>query len=216
MNDLTNLIQLICLFAIPVIFAVTVHEACHGYVANYYGDRTAKMLGRLTLNPIKHIDLIGTIIIPLTLIVLNTGLMFGWAKPVPVDPRNLKSPRRQLAIIAFAGPCSNFVMALAWALLAKIATLIPFWFSTPLFLMATAGIQVNFILMLLNMLPLPPLDGSKILNSFLSGRAALLYDKIEPYGFIILILLLITGILNIILTPLFYNSLVLIRFIFGL
>ena len=216
MNDLTNLIQLICLFALPVIFAVTVHEASHGYVANYYGDRSAKMLGRLTLNPIKHVDLLGTIIVPLTLIILNPGFIFGWAKPVPVNPRNLKNPRKQLAIIAFAGPLSNFVMALMWAIIAKIAVNISFWFNAPLYLMATAGIQINFILMLLNLLPLPPLDGSKILNNFLTGRAAVFYDKVEPYGFIILVLLLFSGILNKILTPLFTNCLVLTRFVFGL
>ena len=215
MNEL-NIIQAIALFAIPVIFAVTVHEASHGYVANYYGDKTAKMLGRLTLNPIKHIDLFGTILVPLGLILLSAPFLFGWAKPVPVDPRNLKKPRPQLAVIALAGPVSNLIMALFWACICKLAIAVPSNFSGPLFHMGVAGIKINFILMLLNLLPLPPLDGSKVLNNFLKGRAAIFYDRIEPYGFLILLFLLATGVLNKLLIPLFANCLIVIGFIFGL
>ncbi|MBP9722318.1 MAG: site-2 protease family protein [Gammaproteobacteria bacterium] len=225
--DNFNIIQLITIFALPVIFAVTVHEASHGYAANYFGDRTAKMLGRLTLNPIKHIDPIGTIAIPLGLILIGAPFLFGWAKPVPVTERNLKNPRRQMAIIAAAGPLSNLVMVLMWAAICKLATFLTTlttalsisyisWISKPLFLMGVAGVQVNLILMLLNILPLPPLDGSKILNNFLRGKVAILYDRLEPYGFIILLLLLATGILNTILMPLFNNTMILIRLIFGL
>ncbi len=216
MNSLTT-VQLICIYALPLIFAITVHEASHGYAANYYGDRTAKMLGRLSLNPIKHIDPLGTVLVPLLLVLTHAPFLFGWAKPVPVTERNLKNPRKELAIIAVAGPLSNLIMALIWACFCKLATIIAYnQFSEPLYLMGIAGIQINFILMLLNILPLPPLDGSKILNNFLRGKAALFYDKIEPYGFFILLFLLFTGVLNIILMPLFKASLLAIRFIFRL
>jgi Zn-dependent protease len=216
MNEF-NIIQSICIFALPIIFAVTVHEASHGYIANYYGDKTAKMLGRLTLNPIPHIDPLGTVIIPLALISIGTPFLFGWAKPVPVNERNLKNPRKDLALIAIAGPLSNLVMALFWASMCKLAVYVPInWINLPLYLMGMAGIQINLILMLLNLIPLPPLDGSKVLNKFLKGNAARMYDQIEPYGFFILLFLLISGALNYILLPLFKGSIYLIRFTFGL
>lgn len=199
-----NTIQLIAVWALPIIFAVTVHEASHGYVANYLGDHTAKNLGRLTLSPHKHIDPLGTLIIPGLLIALGTPFIFGWAKPVPVAEKNLKNPRSDMALIAIAGPLSNLIMALIWASLSKLALFIQVgWVTTPLYLMGLAGIQINLILMLLNLLPIPPLDGSKVLNNFLKGRVAILYDKIEPYGFFILLFLLVTHILNFILAPVF-------------
>lgn len=199
-----NTIQLIAVWALPIIFAVTVHEASHGYVANYFGDHTAKNLGRLTLSPHKHIDPLGTILIPGFLITIGAPFIFGWAKPVPVSEKNLKNPRGDMAIIAVAGPLSNLVMALIWAALSKLALYLGIeWISTPLYLTGLAGIQINLILMLLNILPIPPLDGSKVLNNFLRGRAAILYDKIEPYGFLILIFLLVTHTLNFIVAPVF-------------
>jgi Zn-dependent protease len=199
-----NTLQLIAVWALPIIFAVTVHEASHGYVANYFGDHTAKNLGRLTLSPHKHIDPLGTIFIPGLLIAIGAPFIFGWAKPVPVSEKNLKNPRSDMAIIALAGPLSNLFMAVIWAALSKLALYLEIgWISTPLYLMGLAGIQINLILMLLNILPIPPLDGSKVLNNFLRGRAAILYDKIEPYGFFILLFLLVTHTLNFILTPVF-------------
>lgn len=219
MNEL-NIIQVIAIWALPVLFAVTVHEASHGYVANYYGDKTAKMLGRLTLSPHKHLDPIGTLAIPGLLILIGAPFIFGWARPVPVNSKNLKNPRRDMAIIAAAGPISNLTMALIWATLSRLALEIDMqsllWMREPLFLMGVAGIQINLVLMLLNLLPLPPLDGSKVLNNFLRGRAAVIYDQIEPYGFFILLFFLVTGILAWILRPIFIFCVYLIVDSFGL
>lgn len=216
-----NIIQLIAIWAMPVIFAVTVHEASHGIVANYYGDATAKMLGRLTLSPHKHIDPLGTIILPAVLLFMGTPFIFGWAKPVPITARNLKNPKRDMAIIALAGPVSNLIMALIWAVLAKIATLLGniesiHWLSYPLYLMGIAGVQINLILALLNLLPLPPLDGSRVLSNFLKGKIAVIYDQIEPYGFFIIIALLFTGVLSKVLLPLFLYSFYFIKTVFGI
>ncbi len=216
MNEL-NTIQIIAIWALPIIFAVTVHEAAHGYAAYYYGDKTAKILGRLTLSPHKHIDPIGTIAVPGLLILLGASFMFGWAKPVPVTVQNLKNPRRDMAVIAAAGPLSNLIMALIWAAICKISTLIDFNnFSQPMFLMGFAGIQINLVLMILNLLPIPPLDGSKVLNNFLRGKAAIFYDRFEPYGFAILILLILTGVISFILKPVLLFLIELIVYGFGL
>lgn len=216
MHELT-VIQLIAVWALPIIFAVTVHEAAHGYMAYYYGDKTAYLQGRLTLSPHKHIDPIGTLAIPLFLIFLGAPFLFGWAKPVPVKSQNLKNPRRDMAIIAIAGPLSNFTMAILWAIACKLAIIVNYeWFSQPLFLMGFAGIQINLVLMLLNLIPLPPLDGSKVLNNFLRGKAAIIYDRIEPFGFIILLFLLITGILSWFLRPIFMTCISFIMTSFGL
>lgn len=199
-----QIIQTISICAIPVIFAVTVHEAAHGYVANYFGDKTAKLLGRLTLSPYKHIDPIGTILVPGLLVVMGATFIFGWAKPVPVTSRNLKNPRRDMAFIAIAGPVSNLIMALLWAVVCKLATINPVdWMQKPMFLMGLAGVQINLVLMLLNLLPIPPLDGSKVLNNFLKGRAAILYDRFESFGFIVLVILIMTGVISLILRPVF-------------
>jgi len=183
-----SLVQKIAVWALPVIFAITVHEAAHGYAARALGDRTAQMLGRLSLNPIRHIDPVGTVLVPGLLLVLGSFL-FGWAKPVPVDYRNLKHPRRDMAIIAAAGPLSNGVMALGWGLLLKFALVAGgdegFWMG--LRYMAVAGIFINLVLMVLNLLPLPPLDGGRVVTGLLPARAAYQYAKLERYGMMILL-----------------------------
>lgn len=192
-------ISLIILYAVPLIFAITVHEVAHGYVANQLGDPTAKMLGRLTLNPVKHIDPIGTLLLPGLLILLGSPFIFGWAKPVPIDWRNLKHQRRDVALVAAAGPGANLIMALLWGVIFKITLLL----TTPhsgiqaaMVTMATAGIFINTILLVLNLIPIPPLDGSRVVTGFLSPKWAYYYNRVEPYGFYILLLLLLTGILG--------------------
>ena len=199
MNELT-LIQRIIVWALPVIFAITVHETAHGWVAKKYGDNTANMLGRLTLNPLKHIDPIGTVILPGLLLLTGTGFIFGWAKPVPVDARNFKNPRHDMAIVALAGPISNLLMALGWALVARLGVLINFEFVTmPMIYWGIAGISINLVLALINLIPIPPLDGSRVVSGILPHRWAWQYNKLERYGFLILLLMLYTGTLNLIL-----------------
>jgi Zn-dependent protease len=198
-----NLIQEIAIWAIPVLFAITVHEVSHGWVAYKLGDPTAMMLGRLTLNPIKHIDPIGTVVVPLVLLMLG-GFIFGWAKPVPVTWENLKNPKRDMALVAAAGPMSNLAMAIIWALLMKLGFALGHsmsWLSTPLIYMGQAGILINSILMLLNLLPIPPLDGGRVLAGILPGPWAWQLSRIEPYGLMIMVLLLATGMLGRILGP---------------
>jgi len=193
MDDLT-LIQRIVVWVLPVIFAITVHEVAHGWVAKKYGDKTASQLGRLTLNPIKHVDILGTIIIPGLLLISSAGFIFGWAKPVPVDPRYFKNPRRDMAIVALAGPVSNLLMAFAWTLLVKIGVELKMeGISLPFILMGMAGIQINLLLALINLIPIPPLDGSRIVTGFLPNRLAWQYNKLERYGFFILVALLWSG-----------------------
>lgn len=202
MHGLT-VIQYAAVAALPLLFAITVHEVAHGWVALRFGDRTAQMLGRLTLNPIKHIDPIGTILVPGALLMLG-GFIFGWAKPVPVDYRNLQNPKRDMAIVAAAGPLANLAMAIGWAIIAKIglilATTFP-WASVPMILMGKIGIFLNLVLMVLNLLPIPPLDGGRVLTGLLPNRWAIMLAKMEPYGFFILLGLLITGVLWKILSP---------------
>ncbi len=202
MNNL-NLAQEISVWILPVLFAVTVHEVAHGWVANLLGDRTALMMGRLTLNPVKHIDLMGTIIVPI--LCLTAGnFIFGWAKPVPVDWRNLRKPRRDAALVAIAGPASNFLMVFMWAFVAKFGSvLLNFGIANAVFLiyMGYAGISINVLLMILNLLPIPPLDGSRVVSSMLPLKWAQIYDSIEPYGFMILVLLILTKVLSAILQP---------------
>ena len=195
--DLVSLAQKIAVWALPVLLAITVHEASHGYAARALGDRTAEMLGRLSLNPLRHIDPLGTVVLPIVLLVLG-GFLFGWAKPVPVAMRNLKNPRRDMALVAIAGPFSNGLMAIGWALLLKfVLTQDPsegLW--TGLRLMCVAGISINIVLMVLNLLPLPPLDGGRVLTGLLPERAARVLDRVEPYGLMILIGLMFTGLLG--------------------
>lgn len=180
------------------------HEVAHGWVANLLGDPTAKMMGRLTLNPIKHIDPIGTILVPGILLLIGSGFIFGWAKPVPITWRNLHHPRRDVALVSVAGPMSNFIMAIFWTIMLHVAMMFnphPMNYAFALYVMSEIGILVNIVLMVLNLIPIPPLDGSRVVSSFLPPRVAYQYDKIEPYGFMILLILLATGILNLIMLP---------------
>ena len=199
-----SLIQKIVIYALPVIFAITVHEAAHGYVAKYFGDMTAFNEGRISLNPIKHIDPFGTILLPAITIMLG-GILFGWAKPVPVDFNRLRNPKKDMLWVAAAGPASNFIMAIFWALVIKFALTAPESIAYPLALMGKAGVSINIVLMVLNLLPLPPLDGGRIAVSLLPHRLARPFAQLERYGFIILIVLLFTGVLGRILGP-FINA----------
>jgi Zn-dependent protease len=200
MMELT-LVQKIAIFALPVIFAITLHEAAHGYVALKFGDSTAKMLGRITLNPLKHIDPIGTILVPALTIMLG-GILFGWAKPVPVNFNNLRNPKRDMLWVAAAGPGANLVMALFWAAVIKLAHILPASaYSEPLILMGMAGITINAILAALNLLPIPPLDGGRIAVSLLPRSLAYPLSRVEPYGLFILIALLFTGVLSSLIGP---------------
>ena len=212
------LLQEIIIYAIPILFAITVHEVAHGWIASKLGDQTARLAGRLTLNPIKHIDPIGTILVPLVLKIFG-GFIFGWARPVPVDWRNLRNPRRDMAWVAIAGPCSNLLMVLLWAALIKVILLTGATTSGPLMAlieMSKIGIQVNAFLMILNLLPLPPLDGSRVLTAVLPPRWAYRYNQLEQIGLIIILVLLVTGVLVKILLPVYYSFMALISFIFAL
>ena len=199
-----SLLEKIVVAAVPIIFAITVHEVAHGWVASRLGDPTARDAGRLTLNPVKHIDPLGTVVVPLVMIVL-TPFAFGWAKPVPVDWRNLKQPRRDMALVAAAGPGANVVMLLFWTLLLS-ALFTPgaavSWQENLLMEMAKVGVIINIVLIALNLLPLPPLDGSRIVTAFLSPAAAQKYNTLERWGLPILIILIFTGVLGKILHPL--------------
>lgn len=201
MSDDT-IIQQIAIYILPIIFAVTIHEASHAFMSHKYGDDTAKRLGRLSMNPIRHIDLIGTIVFPL-LGVLMGGFIFGWAKPVPINYARLQNPRRNLFWIAFAGPLSNFIMALIWALCFKLSGMLNPYFGTPLNLMSQAGIAVNISLMILNLIPILPLDGGRMLFSILPEKQAIMYSKVERYGMWILIVLLLIGGLDYVIKPLY-------------
>jgi Zn-dependent protease len=215
-----NLVQTLAIYALPVIFAITLHEAAHGYVARHFGDNTAYVLGRVSLNPVRHIDPVGTILVPLLILVTSKllgsgGILFGWAKPVPVDFSALRHPKRDMLWVAAAGPLANLSMAMLWALSFKMALVTqPNAFTLPLSLMAEAGISVNLVLMVLNLLPILPLDGGRIAVSLLPNRLAYRYSRLEPYGFPILLLLLFTNTLGIILNPPLRLSMQLIESIF--
>ena len=210
--DLTY-IQKIAIYALPVIFAITVHEAAHGFAARFFGDMTADRAGRITLNPLKHIDPIGTILVP-ALTLLVGGILFGWAKPVPVDFTRLRNPKRDMLWVAAAGPASNFMMALFWALMIKLSVTLPNVYSEPMALMGQAGVLINVVLMVLNLLPLPPVDGGRIAVSLLPNHMAYKYAQVERYGLIILIVLLATGILGRIMDPFIDAVIQIIQFIF--
>ncbi len=202
-NEL-SLVQKILVWAPPVLFAITFHEVAHGWMARRLGDPTAEMLGRLTLNPIKHVDPLGTVLVPILLLVAG-GFIFGWAKPVPVTWENLKHPKRDMAFVALAGPVANLLMIIFWAVLVKLAVVLtgPLdWVAQPLAYMGWAGVVINSILMILNLFPLPPLDGSRVLSAMLPGPMAWQLSRIEPYGLIILLILLVTGLLGKMLWPL--------------
>lgn len=206
--DELNLAQRIAVWALPLIFAVTVHEAAHGWVADRLGDPTARKLGRITFNPLPHIDLVGTILVPMLMLTF-TGFLIGWAKPVPVSVERLGHPKRDMAIVAAAGPAVNLVMAVVWSLVLLVAHQMVHSLpnvAVPLMLMSIAGVFVNLVLMAINLLPVPPLDGGRILTGLLPLRAARLYARIEPFGLFILIFLLITGVVGLILGPVVFGS----------
>ena len=195
-----SLEQRIAAWVVPVLLAITVHEVAHGWIARKLGDNTAFMLGRLTLNPIKHVDLMGTIVIPGLLLLMHAGFIFGYAKPVPINWKNLGHPKRDMALVAAAGPGANLIMAIGWALLTRIGLMLGET-GMALLYMGIAGIFINIILMVLNLLPLPPLDGGRVMTGLLPGPWAYQFSRIEPYGFFILIGLLVTGVLGIVLWP---------------
>ena len=194
--DTSNLIQTVSVYAIPVIFAITLHEAAHGYAAKHFGDNTAYMMGRVTLNPFPHIHLVGTILLPLLLYFSTNGaLLFGFAKPVPVDFGNLRHPKRDMVWVALAGPASNLVQAIVWALLFVVYT--DFGVSEKFFLaMCKAGVLSNVVMFAFNLFPLPPLDGGRIVVGLLPWKQAYQFSRIEPYGFYIVMALVITGVVN--------------------
>jgi len=207
MDELT-LVQRVAVWALPLIFAVTVHEAAHGWMADRLGDPTARQLGRITLNPIPHIDPLGTILVPL-LMLSFTGFLIGWAKPVPVSVRRLRSPKRDMAIVAAAGPAVNLLMALVWTAVLLLAHQLIHSaqaVAQPLLLMAVAGVFVNLVLMAINLLPVPPLDGGRVMTGLLPMAIARVYARIEPFGMIILILLLISGVVGMILGPVVFGA----------
>jgi Zn-dependent protease len=196
-----TLIQKIAVFALPVIFAITLHEAAHGYAALKFGDTTAKMLGRITLNPLKHIDPIGTILVP-ALAYVSSGFLFGWAKPVPVNFGHLRRPKQDMFWVAAAGPGANILMAVFWAGMIKLAHLMPGSdYAQPLAIMGSAGVMINAVLAALNLLPIPPLDGGRIAVSLLPNRWAILLSSVERYGLFIVLGLLFTGLLNTLIGP---------------
>ena len=215
---LESMIQTLAISALPVIFAITLHEAAHGYVARHFGDPTAYLAGRITLNPLRHIDLVGTIIIPIAILLFSAGtFLFGYAKPVPVDFSRLGNPKKDMLWVALAGPGANLFMAVMWAALLKLAWVMPSnMFTLPLSEMSKIGIIVNCVLMVLNLFPLPPLDGGRVAVSLLPHRLAWKFAQIERFGFPILLILLFTGVLGAVMNPLVIFSARAIEFIFGL
>ncbi len=241
--NLSQVLQTLAIYAFPVLFAITLHEAAHGYVARHFGDMTALAQGRISLNPVRHIDIVGTIVVPLAILLFSAGkFLFGWAKPVPVNYSALRKPRQHMAWVAAAGPGANLVMALLWALALRLSIgltsraqawlevahehgvrglveVVMSYGSGPaefLIGVSAAGILVNLVLMLLNLLPIPPLDGGRIVASLLPVRAAWGFSKLEPYGVPLLLLLLFVPVygsnaLSLILSPLLFESEALVR-----
>jgi Zn-dependent protease len=212
--DLT-IIQKFTAYSLPIIFAITVHEAAHGYAAKYFGDMTAFHLKRISLNPLRHIDPLGTIILPVALFFLQAGFIFGWAKPVPVNFSNLRNPKKDMIWVALAGPGANLLMAIFWTIVYSNQLLFPSIGQSFVGVMAVAGIQINIVLMALNLLPLPPLDGGRVAVGLLPYPWASKLAGLERYGFFILIFLLATGLLGAILSPLIRISQSIISTIFG-
>ncbi|HEX5091489.1 MAG TPA: site-2 protease family protein [Burkholderiales bacterium] len=220
--DVSSLVQTVAIYALPVLFAITLHEAAHGYVARHFGDMTAHAQGRISLNPLRHIDMVGTLLVPILILVMSklaggAGFLFGWAKPVPVNYSALRSPKRNMLWVAAAGPAANLVMALGWALLFKgsEAFSVNAW-TVPLHRICVAGIEVNVVLMVLNLLPILPLDGGRIVASLLPRRMAWQYARLEPWGFPILLLLLFSGYLGVLLRPMVDASFQVIGTVFQL
>lgn len=213
-----EIIRVVTVYAIPVLLAITLHEAAHGYVAKFFGDTTAYVAGRITLNPLKHIDPVGTVAVPLV-IVLVSGLgagqpmLFGWARPVPVDIGSLRNPKRDMIFVAAAGPATNLLMAIGWVLFAK--TLLLLGVQEEFFrLMANAGVSINLTLMALNLLPIPPLDGGRIVTGLLPHRASYAFAQLEPYGLFIVLILLVTQTLGFFLMPFMQFGAAVLKFIF--
>jgi Zn-dependent protease len=218
MIEMEHTIRLIALYAIPGIFAITLHEAAHGYAARHFGDLTADQAGRITLNPIRHIDLMGTIVIPVLILIASQGkYAFGWAKPVPVNFGRLRNPKRDMLWVAAAGPGANLLMAILWAFVIKAMQGVPVnYFTEPVLLMARGGIIVNAVLMVLNLLPLPPLDGGRIAVSLLPHRLAYRFAKVEPFGMIILVVLMLMGVLGAVMWPFIAGFIGLLAAIFNI
>lgn len=222
--DLALIIQRIAIFAIPLIFAITLHEAAHAFAARYFGDSTAYMMGRMTLNPIKHIDPVWTLLVPLVLVLISSPFIFGAAKPVPVNFGALRNPKRDSVWVALAGPLANFAMMVGWAMVAKVALMMgadastggPVTYLTYVALVAQAGIVVNVLLMIFNLFPLLPLDGGRIVAGLLPNKLAYSYSRLEPYGMFILIALLITGVFGHLMTPLVDSSLKAVYSVIGI
>lgn len=211
-------IQKLAINALPVIFAITLHEAAHGYVARHFGDQTAWQAGRVSANPLRHIDPVGTILVPAFILLMsNASMLFGWAKPVPVVFGNLRHPKQDMLWVAAAGPAANLAMALCWALLLKLTLTMPeHAYSMALIEMGRAGLIVNTGLMLLNLLPIPPLDGGRIMVSLLPHRAAWKFAQLERFGLLILLALLFTGVLDIVLYPAMGLFLLLVKTLFAI
>ncbi len=216
--DIPSLIQTIAISALPVIFAITLHEAAHGYAARHFGDTTAWVAGRISLNPLRHIDPFGTVLLPLLLFIVNSPFLFGWAKPVPVNFGRLRNPKRDMLWVAAAGPAVNLLMALGWAVLLKLAIVMPFnAYTRPLAMMSEMGIGINIMLMVLNLLPLPPLDGGRIAVSLMPFSMAVRFSQLERWGIPILLLLSFTGVLGSVLWPFvaMFKSLIILLFQFN-
>ncbi len=207
--DINSIMQGISIWALPVVLAVVLHEVAHGWVADRLGDDTARWMGRLTLNPLKHIDPVGTVIIPLALIIVGSPFLFGYAKPVPVNFRKLRRPKQDMVWVALAGPVTNILLAVFSTLLLWLAVHLPasmIWVAEPLALMCQASILINLVLCIFNLLPLPPLDGGRVAVGLLPARAAYRLSRVEPYGFLIIILLLVSGVFQHTLGPLIMMS----------
>jgi Zn-dependent protease len=215
--DIAGFVQILSLYALPAILAITLHEAAHGYAAKRLGDFTAYQEGRISLNPLKHIDPIGTLVVPAVLLVASGGkLAFGWAKPVPVNFSRLRNPKRDMFWVAAAGPAVNLLMAIGWAIVFKIVVTSPLnYFTDPALAMAQGGIVINLVLMVLNLLPIPPLDGGRIAVSLLPNSMAYSLARLEPYGLLIIMLLMVTDILGSIMYPIIGGFLYSIKLIFG-
>jgi len=206
--EINQLVQTIAIYALPVLFAITLHEAAHGYVARHFGDMTAFSERRVSLNPMRHVDLVGTVLVPLVILLVSGGrFLFGWAKPVPVNYSALRKPKQHMAWVAAAGPAANLVMAIGWALLLKLGMVLPeTGYTEPFVRMSEAGVRVNLIFMFLNLLPILPLDGGRILACLLPNRMSWHYSRLEPLGLPVLLVLVVTNVLDALLGPLLVFS----------